>query len=80
MESSADRTSIPEVGGSLIDYFDPTNDDDAFAKIERAFTSGLQHTAGPYRFAKLGLSARQLFNDPVDLGPAPELPRALADQ
>jgi hypothetical protein len=23
------------VGGDLIDYFDPTNEDDAFAKIER---------------------------------------------
>jgi glycosyltransferase involved in cell wall biosynthesis len=32
---ASNRTSIPEVGGSLIDYFDPTNDDDAFAKIER---------------------------------------------
>jgi len=29
------RTSIPEVGGDLIDYFDPSNDDDALAKIER---------------------------------------------
>ena len=28
-------TSIPEVGGDLIDYFDPTDDDDALAKIER---------------------------------------------
>jgi glycosyltransferase involved in cell wall biosynthesis len=29
------RTSIPEVGGDLIDYFDPSDDDDAPAKIER---------------------------------------------
>jgi hypothetical protein len=35
--------------------------------------------ARPIR-AKLGLPARQLFNDPVDLGPARELPRALSDQ
>jgi glycosyltransferase involved in cell wall biosynthesis len=28
-------TSIPEVGRDLIDYFDPTDEKDAFAKIER---------------------------------------------
>jgi len=28
-------TSIPEVGGNLVDYFDPSNEDDALAKIER---------------------------------------------
>jgi glycosyltransferase involved in cell wall biosynthesis len=33
--AASNRTSIPEVGGNLADYFDPTNDDDAFAKIER---------------------------------------------
>jgi glycosyltransferase involved in cell wall biosynthesis len=32
---ASDRTSIPEVGGDLIDYFDPLDDDDALAKIER---------------------------------------------
>jgi len=32
---ASDRTSIPEVGGDLVDYFDPSNDDDALAKIER---------------------------------------------
>ncbi len=32
---ASDRTSIPEVGGDLIDYFDPLNDDDVAAKIER---------------------------------------------
>jgi glycosyltransferase involved in cell wall biosynthesis len=32
---AANSTSIPEVGGDLVDYFDPTNDDDALAKIER---------------------------------------------
>jgi glycosyltransferase involved in cell wall biosynthesis len=32
---ASDRTSIPEVGGDLIDYFDPSDDDDAVAKIER---------------------------------------------
>lgn len=32
---ASNRTSIPEVGGDLIDYFDPSNDDDALAKIER---------------------------------------------
>jgi glycosyltransferase involved in cell wall biosynthesis len=32
---ASDRTSIPEVGGDLIDYFDPSNEDDALAKIER---------------------------------------------
>jgi glycosyltransferase involved in cell wall biosynthesis len=32
---ASNRTSIPEVGGNLIDYFDPSNDDDALAKIER---------------------------------------------
>jgi hypothetical protein len=32
---ASNRTSIPEVGGDLIDYFDPSDDDDALAKIER---------------------------------------------
>jgi glycosyltransferase involved in cell wall biosynthesis len=32
---ASNRTSIPEVGGDLVDYFDPTNDEDALAKIER---------------------------------------------
>jgi glycosyltransferase involved in cell wall biosynthesis len=32
---ASNRTSIPEVGGNLIDYFDPSNEDDALAKIER---------------------------------------------
>jgi glycosyltransferase involved in cell wall biosynthesis len=32
---ASNRTSIPEVGGELIDYFDPSNEDDALAKIER---------------------------------------------
>jgi len=32
---ASDRTSIPEVGGDLIDYFDPSNDDDTLEKIER---------------------------------------------
>ena len=32
---ASNHTSIPEAGGSLIDYFDPLNEDDALAKIER---------------------------------------------
>ena len=32
---ASNRTSIPEVTGNLIDYFDPSNEDDALAKIER---------------------------------------------
>ena len=32
---ASNRTSIPEVGGHLVDYFDPSNEDDALAKIER---------------------------------------------
>jgi glycosyltransferase involved in cell wall biosynthesis len=32
---ASSRSSIPEVAGSLIDYFDPTNEKDALAKIER---------------------------------------------
>ena len=32
---ASDRTSIPEVGGDLIDYFDPSNEDDTLEKIER---------------------------------------------
>jgi glycosyltransferase involved in cell wall biosynthesis len=32
---ASNRTSIPEVGGSLVDYFDPANEEDALAKIER---------------------------------------------
>jgi glycosyltransferase involved in cell wall biosynthesis len=32
---AANRTSIPEVGGDLIDYFDPSDDEDALAKVER---------------------------------------------
>ena len=32
---ASNRAPIPEVAGKLIDYFDPTDDDDALAKIER---------------------------------------------
>jgi glycosyltransferase involved in cell wall biosynthesis len=32
---ASNRTSIPEAGGDLVDYFDPLNEDDALAKIER---------------------------------------------
>jgi glycosyltransferase involved in cell wall biosynthesis len=32
---ASNRTAIPEVGGDLIDYFDPSDDDDALAKVER---------------------------------------------
>jgi glycosyltransferase involved in cell wall biosynthesis len=32
---ASNRTSIPEVGGNLIDYFDPSDEEDALAKIER---------------------------------------------
>jgi glycosyltransferase involved in cell wall biosynthesis len=32
---ASNRTSIPEVGGDLIDYFDPSDEADALAKIER---------------------------------------------
>ena len=32
---ASNRTSIPEVGGDLVDYFDPANEDDVLAKIER---------------------------------------------
>src|SRR5215813_6843904 len=32
---ASNHTSIPEAGGNLIDYFDPLNEDDALAKIER---------------------------------------------
>lgn len=32
---ASDQTSIPEVGGDLIDYFDPTDEDDVVAKLER---------------------------------------------
>jgi glycosyltransferase involved in cell wall biosynthesis len=32
---ASNRTSIPEVGGDFIDYFDPYDEDDALAKIER---------------------------------------------
>ena len=32
---ASNHTSIPEAGGKLIDYFDPENEDDALAKIER---------------------------------------------
>ena len=32
---ASNRTSIPEVGGDLADYFDPDDEDDALAKIER---------------------------------------------
>jgi len=32
---ASNRAPITEVGGSYIDYFDPSNDDDALAKIER---------------------------------------------
>jgi glycosyltransferase involved in cell wall biosynthesis len=32
---ASNHTAIPEAGGKLIDYFDPLNEDDALAKIER---------------------------------------------
>ena len=32
---ASNRTSMPEVAGNLIDCFDPSNEDDALAKIER---------------------------------------------
>jgi glycosyltransferase involved in cell wall biosynthesis len=32
---ASDRTSMPEVGGDFVDYFDPTDESDALAKIER---------------------------------------------
>jgi glycosyltransferase involved in cell wall biosynthesis len=32
---ASNRTSIPEVGGDLIDYFDPSDEEDALTKIER---------------------------------------------
>jgi glycosyltransferase involved in cell wall biosynthesis len=32
---ASNHTSIPEAGGNLIDYFDPLNEDDALAKLER---------------------------------------------
>jgi glycosyltransferase involved in cell wall biosynthesis len=32
---ASNHTSIPEAGGNLVDYFDPLNEDDALAKIER---------------------------------------------
>jgi glycosyltransferase involved in cell wall biosynthesis len=31
----SNRTSLPEVGGDFVDYFDPDDEDDATAKIER---------------------------------------------
>lgn len=31
----SNRTSLPEVGGHLADYFDPSDEEDALAKIER---------------------------------------------
>jgi glycosyltransferase involved in cell wall biosynthesis len=33
---ASNATSIPEVGGPAVDYFDPDNEDEAFALIERA--------------------------------------------
>ena len=32
---ASNHTSIPEVGGGFVDYFDPSQEDDALAKIER---------------------------------------------
>ena len=32
---ASNHTAIPEAGGNLIDYFDPLNEEDALAKIER---------------------------------------------
>ena len=32
---ASNHTAIPEAGGNLIDYFDPLDEDDALAKIER---------------------------------------------
>jgi glycosyltransferase involved in cell wall biosynthesis len=35
---ASNHTSIPEAGGNLVDYFDPLDEDDALAKIERPLT------------------------------------------
>ena len=32
----SNRLSLPQIGGDLIDYFDPTDEQDALAKLERA--------------------------------------------
>ncbi len=32
---SSNSSSLPEVGGDLVDYFDPADEDGAFARIER---------------------------------------------
>jgi len=42
---ASNRASLPEVGGDLLDYFDPADDDDAFEKIERViFRKGYLET------------------------------------
>jgi len=35
---ASDSTSIPEVGGDLVQYFDPTDEDDLYAKLRAAIT------------------------------------------
>jgi glycosyltransferase involved in cell wall biosynthesis len=53
---ASNRTSIPEVGGDFVDYFDPANEDDAVAKIERVLldpaylTSREARIRAEYRF------------------------------
>jgi glycosyltransferase involved in cell wall biosynthesis len=42
---ASNRTSIPEVGGDFVDYFDPSNEDDALAKIERPLFDSAYLTA-----------------------------------
>ncbi|MGN6102615.1 MAG: hypothetical protein ACTHOR_15850, partial [Devosia sp.] len=33
---ASNATSIPEIGGDAVDYFDPYNEDEAYAAVERA--------------------------------------------
>jgi len=42
---ASDRASIPEIGGDLVDYFDPDDEDEAIAALERAIFDGAYRRA-----------------------------------
>ncbi len=71
---ASSATSIPEVGGDLVDYFDPENVSDAYAKIEHAILNPdyvqarKARIAAEYRPPSWDASARDLWQHLLALG------------
>lgn len=54
---ASNATSIPEAGGRFADYFSPTDEDDAFAAVERALFDGSYREAREREIARHYLRA-----------------------